>query len=145
MFRPDDGGLRDRTAAYLRTFRARQSIRRRKAWVETVFGDGKERRGLRRAHFRGRDGVRIQALLTATAYNVRKLALRTTTRPGTGLGTAEKRTSTASIRPRSVHHPAQSPPPPLRKASDSSSAEFGNRPHVESFRQTPPSTGRIRA
>src|SRR6266545_6057662 len=99
MFRPDDGGLRDRTVAYLRTFRARQSIRRRKAWVETVFGDGKQQRGLRRARFRGRDGVRIQALLTATAYNIRKLALRKTTRPGIGAGTAAKRTPTARIRP----------------------------------------------
>lgn len=105
MFRPDDGGLRDRTVAYLRTFRARQSIRRRKAWVETVFGDGKERRGLRRARVRGRDGVRIQALLTATAYNVRKLALRKTTRPGTGAGTTEKRTPTDRICPLSLRRP----------------------------------------
>jgi transposase len=74
--RPDDGGLRDRTVAYLRTGPARRLIRQRKAWVETVFGDGKERRGLRRARCRGLDAVRIQALLTATAQNVRKLALR---------------------------------------------------------------------
>jgi hypothetical protein len=105
MFRPDDGGLRDRTVAYLRTFRARQSIRRRKAWVETVFGDGKERRGLRRARFRGCDRVRVQALLTATAYNVRKLALPKTTRPGTGAGTAEKRPPTDRICPVSACHP----------------------------------------
>jgi hypothetical protein len=105
MFRPDDGGLRDRTVAYLRTFRARQSIRRRKAWVETVFGDGKEQRGLRRARFRGRDGVRVQALLTATAYNVRKLALRKSTRPGTGLGTAEKRRPRERIRSVGIHRP----------------------------------------
>lgn len=74
--RPDDDGLRDRTVAYLRTGPARRLIRQRKAWVETVFGDGKERRGLRRARCRSLDGVRIQALLTATAQNIRKLALR---------------------------------------------------------------------
>ena len=73
--RPDDGGLRARTAAYLRTGPARRLIRQRKAWGETVFGDGKERRGLRRARCRGLDAVRIQALLTATAQNIRKLAL----------------------------------------------------------------------
>ena len=73
--RPDDGGLRDRTVAYLRTGPARRLIRQRKAWVETVFGDGKERRGLRQARCRGLDAVRIQALLTATAQNIRKLAL----------------------------------------------------------------------
>jgi hypothetical protein len=79
--RPDDDGLRDRTAAYLRTGPARRLIRQRKAWVEAVFGDGKERRGLRRARCRGLDAVRIQALLTATAQNIRKLALRHPTAP----------------------------------------------------------------
>jgi hypothetical protein len=73
--RPDDDGLRDRTIAYLRSGPARRLIRQRKAWVETVFGDGKERRGLRRARCRGLDAVRIQALMTATAQNIRKLAL----------------------------------------------------------------------
>jgi len=73
--RPDDGGLRDRTVAYLRTGPARRLIRQRNAWGETVFGDGKERRGLRRVRCRGLDAVRIQALLTATAQNIRQLAL----------------------------------------------------------------------
>jgi transposase len=91
VFRPDDGGVRDRAVTYLRTFQAMQSIRRRKVWVETVFGDGKERRGLRRAQFRGRDRMRMQALLTATAYNVRKLALRKRTKPVTGVGAKEGR------------------------------------------------------
>jgi transposase len=76
LSRPDDGGLRDRTTAYLGTGRARQLIRQRKAWAETVFGDGKERRGLRRARCRGLDALRIQACLTATAQNLRQLALR---------------------------------------------------------------------
>ena len=79
--RPDDGGLRERTTAYLRTAPARRLIRQRKAWVETVFGDGKERRGLRRARCRGLDAIRIQALLIATAQNLRQLALRRTPRP----------------------------------------------------------------
>ena len=76
LSRPDDGGLRVRTAAYLGTPRARRLIARRKAWAETVFGDGKERRALRRARCRGIDEMRIQALLTATAQNARQLALR---------------------------------------------------------------------
>lgn len=88
--RPDDGGLRDRTAAYLATFQARQRIRRRKAWIETIFGDGKERRGLRRARCRGLDGMRVQAWMTAIAQNVRQLALRKVTRPVTGEGAREK-------------------------------------------------------
>jgi transposase len=90
VFRPDDGGVRDRAVAFVRTFRAKQSIRRRKVRVETVFGDGKERRGLRRAQFRGRDRMRIQAFLTACAYNVRKLALRKRTKPESGVEAQER-------------------------------------------------------
>jgi transposase len=81
LSRPDDGGLRDRTTAYLSTGRARRLIRQRKAWAETVFGDGKERRGLRRARCRGLDAMRIQTLLTATAQNLRQLAWRGCSRP----------------------------------------------------------------
>jgi transposase len=90
VFRPADGGVRDRAAAFARTFRAKQSIRRRKVWVETVFGDGKERHGLRRAQFRGKDRMRLQAFLTASAYNVRKLALRKRTKPASGVEAQEK-------------------------------------------------------
>jgi hypothetical protein len=83
--------------AYLRTFRARHSIRRRKVWVETVFGDGKERRGLRRTQFRGRDRMRMQARLTAMADNVRKLALRKRSKPVTGVEAKEKRETFGAI------------------------------------------------
>lgn len=86
----DDGGVRERAGVYLATFPARQSIRRRKAWIETIFGDGKERRGLRRARCRGLDWMRVQAWMTAIAQNVRQLALRKTTRPGIGEGALEK-------------------------------------------------------
>ena len=86
----DDGGVRERAEAYLRTFPARQSIRRRKAWIETIFGDGKQRRGLRRARCRGLDPMRIQAWMTATAQNVRQLALRTGTRPTDGAAALEQ-------------------------------------------------------
>jgi transposase len=87
---PQDGGVRARAAVYLGTLPARQSIRRRQAWIETIFGDGKERRGLRRARCRGLDPMRVQALLTAIAQNVRQLALSKTTRPETGAGALEK-------------------------------------------------------
>lgn len=55
-----------------------------------MFGDGKVQRGLRRAQFRGRDRMRIQAFLTASAYNVRKLALRKRTKPEAGVTAQEK-------------------------------------------------------
>jgi transposase len=105
LSRPDDGGLRDRTTAYLGTGRARRLIRRRKAWAETVFGDGKERRGLRRARCRGVDDMRIQACLTATAQNLRQLALRRWRGPG------DKATSARVLRSVRPGQPQQSASP----------------------------------
>ena len=71
--RPDDSGLYDRTRAYLRTAHAKRSIRLPKCWAETVMAEAKERHGLRRAQYRGRAKVRIQAFGAAIAYNIKKL------------------------------------------------------------------------
>jgi transposase len=101
----DDGGVRDRVRAHLATFRARRSIRRRKAWIETIFGDAKERRGLRRARCRGRDAMRVQAWMTAIAQNIRQLALRTRTRPADGVGALQKPADAPAL------HAAPSPIP----------------------------------
>ena len=90
IFRSTRIPLRQRVAIYLATSRARQSIRWRKAWVETIFGDAKVRRGLRRAQFRGGDRMRMQAWMTAIAHNVRKLAFRKTRRPETGVAALEE-------------------------------------------------------
>jgi transposase len=84
LLRPNDGGLRDRVLAYLRTRPARRSRRRRAAWVETANAELKERHGLRRARCRGRDKVLIQALGAATAYDVKKLAQLRGHGPATG-------------------------------------------------------------
>ena len=79
--RPDDGGLHERTRAYLRTPHARRSIRLRTCWAETALAELKERHGLRRAQCRGRAKVRIQALGAAMADNSKKLARRHGRRP----------------------------------------------------------------
>jgi transposase len=84
LLRPDDGGLRGRVLAYLRTRPARRSRRRRAAWVETANAELKERHGFRRARCRGRDKVLIQALGAATAYDVKKLAQLRNHGPATG-------------------------------------------------------------
>jgi len=97
--RPDDGGLRDRVSAYLKSFQARQTIRRRKAWIETIFGDAKERRGLRRAKCRGLDKMRIQAWMVGIAQNVRQLAISKRTRPGVGVSGLEKESTIAPLIP----------------------------------------------
>jgi hypothetical protein len=71
--RPNDGGLAERVRAHLRTRQAKRSLRRRLSWAETPMAELKERHGLRRAQYRGRDQVLMQALGAAMAYNIKKL------------------------------------------------------------------------
>jgi transposase len=59
--------------AHLATARARRSLRRRRYWAETVIADLKGNHGLGRATLRGR-AFEIQALLAATAHNIKQLA-----------------------------------------------------------------------
>jgi transposase len=74
LLRPDDAGLRERTVAHLRTSRAWRHRRQRSCWSETANAELKERHGLHRAQYRGRDKVLIQAFGAAGAYNLKKLA-----------------------------------------------------------------------
>lgn len=53
---------------------AKELLRRRKIWPETIFGTAKTQHGLRRAKYRGRWKVEIQLLMTAMAMNLKKLA-----------------------------------------------------------------------
>jgi transposase len=135
LLRPDDGGLRDRVVAYLRTRPARRSRRRRGAWVETANAELKDRHGLRRARCRGRDNVLIQALGAATAYDVKKLAqLR---RPGPATASAAL---PADPRRRPCLPPRPSLPAWCRRsgmrrrhpatAAEAHTRDFGNRPQV---------------
>jgi hypothetical protein len=50
----------------------------RKHYVETQFALGKDLHGLRRAQWRGRSKVQIQAWLTAAAMNLKKLTMEAT-------------------------------------------------------------------
>jgi transposase len=137
LLRPDDGGLRDRVLAYLRTRPARRSRRRRAAWVETANAELKERHGLRRARCRGRDKVLIQALGAAAAYDVKKLAQLRGPGPAT-------RSAALACCPR--HGPQVAPHRPIRPTAERGrrcaaqrrlhpamtaealSGDFGNRP-----------------
>ncbi len=71
--RPNDGGLAERVRAHVRTPQAKRNLRRRLSWAETPMAELKERHGLRRAQYRGRDKVLMQALGVAMAYNIKKL------------------------------------------------------------------------
>jgi hypothetical protein len=79
--RPSDAGLSERVRAHLATRQARRSLRRRGCWVETANAELKERHGLRRARYRGRVKVQMQAYGAAIADNVKKLAAGSRPRP----------------------------------------------------------------
>lgn len=57
------------------TDRGKAVYQRRKETIERSFADAKELNGYRYARFRGRDKVQAQALLTAAAQNIKKIAL----------------------------------------------------------------------
>ncbi|MDQ6741867.1 MAG: IS1182 family transposase [Candidatus Dormibacteraeota bacterium] len=64
----------ERARAHLRRPQAKEDIRRRKAWIEGVIADAKSHHGLSRARCRGLTAMTIQALLVASAQNIKKLA-----------------------------------------------------------------------
>lgn len=71
--RPVDEEFLSRVKSHLATERARESLRRRKYWPETVFAEMKGPRGLNRATLRGTIRVHIQALLALAVHNIRQL------------------------------------------------------------------------
>lgn len=58
---------------HLKTIQAKLTINERSGALENVFASEKKDLGLKRAKFRGLTNVTIQSLLTAAAYNLRKL------------------------------------------------------------------------
>lgn len=63
----------ERAKEYLKTIQAKLTISERHKIVEIAFASEKKDLGLKRAKFRGLINVGIQSLLTATAYNIKKL------------------------------------------------------------------------
>ena len=68
-----DHELLEAARNHMETAAGRAALRKRKQFIELVFADAKVRHCLTRAQRRGRDNMWIQALLTATAMNLRKL------------------------------------------------------------------------
>jgi hypothetical protein len=71
-------GYQDDAQAYLQTEAGKSRFSQRKHYVEMQFGLAKDLHGLRRAQWRGRSKVQIQAWLTAAAMNLKKLTMATT-------------------------------------------------------------------
>lgn len=72
---------RERVDAHRLTDWGKRVYKRRKETVERSFADAKQLFGHRYARFRGLKGVKWQALLAATAQNIKKIAMMTVTPP----------------------------------------------------------------
>jgi hypothetical protein len=73
VYRRADETVLNWAEAHLDTPMVRKGIKQRKAWIETANAELKEQHGLRRARYRRRWRVDIQAFLAATVYNLKKL------------------------------------------------------------------------
>jgi len=73
VIRYDRQDALDFALAHLKTEKAKTTIKQRKIYVETIFAEAKTSHGLRRAICRGLDKVAIQALLTCTVQNIKRL------------------------------------------------------------------------
>ncbi len=63
----------DRVRAYHTTEAYKKALRKRKVWVEPLFGEAKEWHGLERFRLRMLEKVNIEALVTATGQNLKRL------------------------------------------------------------------------
>ena len=96
-------GYLDRVRNYAGTHPYEKALRKRKVWIEPLFGEAKDWHGMRRFRLRRLEKVNIEALLIASGQNVKrllgyrgpkpkKLAQAATLRPPTTLGQEISRT-----------------------------------------------------
>ncbi len=63
----------DRVKGYRGTFAYEKALRKRRVWVEPLFGEAKEWHGMRRFRLRRLEKVNIEALLIASGQNIKRL------------------------------------------------------------------------
>ena len=91
-----DAGVVEEMQDRLRSRRGRRLLKRRSTISERINADAKEKHGMAKAQFRGRAKMQMQALLTATAINLKALAHR---RPEAQSGIAATAVGLRSPRP----------------------------------------------
>jgi transposase len=73
LMRSFDEELLERVRAYRETWPYEKALRKRKVWVEPMFGEAKEWHGMRRFRLRRLWRVNAEALLIATGQNIKRL------------------------------------------------------------------------
>jgi hypothetical protein len=76
VYRNFDEGYLDRVRAYHETEPYKRAMRKRKVWIEPVFGEAKDWHGLRRFRLRRLRKVNIEALVIASGQNIKRLVNR---------------------------------------------------------------------
>ena len=82
----------DRVKGYRGTFAYEKALRKRRVWVEPLFGEAKDWHGLRRFRLRRLEKVNIEALLIASGQNTKRLVAAGDRRP-------RKSAQVAALRP----------------------------------------------
>ena len=73
LLRHRDERYVDRVKSQGGTFAYEKALRKRRVWVEPLFGEAKDWHGMRRFRLRRLEKVNIEALLVATGQNVKWL------------------------------------------------------------------------
>jgi transposase len=73
LLRHRDERYVDRVKSYRDTFAYEKALRKRRVWVEPLFGEAKDWHGLRRFRLRRLQKVNIEALLIASGQNIKRL------------------------------------------------------------------------
>ncbi len=76
MNRSFDEDYLDRVRGYHETAEYRRAIRKRAVWVEPLFAEGKQWHGLARFRLRRLRRVNVEAQLTASGQNLKRLVTR---------------------------------------------------------------------
>jgi hypothetical protein len=71
--RPFDADYLDRVRAYHTTEAYQKAMRKRKVWIEPLFGEAKQWHGMRQFRLRGLPKVNIEGLLIAAGQNLKRL------------------------------------------------------------------------
>jgi len=81
IHRPFDQEYLDRVRRYHETAACQRAIRKRKVWLEPLFGEAKTIHGLRRFRLRGLEKVNMEGLMIAAGQNLKRLLRHLGTRP----------------------------------------------------------------
>jgi hypothetical protein len=73
VLRHSDERYVDRVKSYRGTFAYEKALRKRRVWVEPLFGEAKDWHGMRRFRLRRLEKVNLEALLIASGQNIKRL------------------------------------------------------------------------